>query len=256
MRLFANPVFRIAAAVGFVMGFAMFGGIVFLPVYLQIARGATPTQAGLQMLPLMLGLLVASITSGRIISRIGRYRMFPIIGTGLASLGMFVLSKSEVDTPYAQVALGMLLLGLGLGNVIQVLVLAVQNSTHPRDIGVATSGSTFFRQVGGSFGVAVFGAILSASLATRLLDAIPPGLRDQIPAGSLTGSPEKIAALPPEVRDGVREAFVASLDQVFLWAVPVCLIAFALAWFLPERPLRSADEVLAEMARDPQPADQ
>ena len=256
MRLFANPVFRVAAGVGFVMGFAMFGGIVFLPVYLQIARGATPTQAGLQMLPLMLGLLVASITSGRIISRIGRYRMFPIIGTGLASLGMFVLSKSEVDTPYSQVALGMLLLGLGLGNVIQVLVLAVQNSSQPRDIGVATSGSTFFRQVGGSFGVAVFGAILSASLATRLLDAIPPALRDQIPVGSLTGSPEKIAALPPEIRDGVREAFVASLDQVFLWAVPVCLIAFVLAWFLPERPLRSADDVLAEMARAPQPADQ
>ena len=245
MSLFSNPVFRISSAVGFVLGAAMFGAIVYLPVYLQVARGAEPTQAGLQLLPLMLGLLVASITSGRLITRWGRYKIFPIIGTGTAAVGMYLLSGLTADAPYWRVALGMLVLGLGLGQVIQVIVLAVQNSVSPREIGVGTSSVTFFRQLGGSVGTAVFGTILTARLATELAAAIPPQLAGSISPGSLTGSPAVIAALPAEVRTAVREAFVVSLDTVFLAAVPVCLLAFALAWLLPEVRLRSRADVIA-----------
>lgn len=249
MTLFKNEVFRVAAAVGFVIGAAMFGGIIYMPVYLQVARGTSPTLAGLQLLPLMIGLLIASVTSGRIISRIGRYKPFPIIGTGLAALGMLLLSQLKIDSPYWYIALGTFVLGLGLGNVIQVVVLAVQNSSSPRDMGVATSSITFFRQMGGSFGVAVFGAILTSSLASQLASAIPPELAGKINVESLTGSPATIKALPAPVRDAVQNGFVDAIDTVFLVAVPVCLVAFVISWFLKEVKLRTADDVHAATAK-------
>ncbi len=249
MTLFKNEVFRVAAAVGFVTGVAMFGGIVYMPIYLQVARGTSPTLAGLQLLPLMIGLLIASVTSGRIISRIGRYKPFPIIGTGLAALGMLLLSQLKIDSPYWYIALGTFVLGLGLGNVIQVVVLAVQNSSSPREMGVATSSITFFRQIGGSFGVAVFGAILTSSLASQLASAIPPELAGKINADSLTGSPATIKALPAPVREAVQNGFVSAIDTVFLVAVPVCVAAFVISWFLKEVKLRTADDVQAAMTQ-------
>jgi EmrB/QacA subfamily drug resistance transporter len=245
MTLFSNPIFSVSAVVGFLMGFAMFGAIVFLPVYLQVVRGSAPTQAGLELLPLMAGLLIMSVTSGRVISRIGRYRMFPIAGTLVAALGMYLLAQLQADSPYWQVALAMLVLGLGLGQVIQVLVLAVQNSSDPRQMGAATSGITFFRQMGGSFGTAAFGAVLAATLSTRLTEYVPAGAAEGIDPGALTGSPEVIAALPPEVRVAVETAFVDSLSQVFLFAIPICLAAFVFALFLKEVPLRTGDQMMA-----------
>jgi EmrB/QacA subfamily drug resistance transporter len=252
LTLFDNMTFRISAIVGFVIGIAMFGAIVYLPVYLQVARGASPTQAGLQLLPLMAGLLVTSVASGRIISRVGRYRMFPIAGTLTAALGMWLLSGVEVDSPYWRVAIGMLVLGFGLGMVIQVLVLAVQNSVSPREIGVATSSATFFRQIGGSVGTALFGTIMTARLATELATAVPPGI--SVDPGQLTGSPAIIAALPQVVQDNVREAFVVALTGVFWWAIPICLVAFVASLFLPEQRLRTAEDVEAAMAKG-SPAD-
>lgn len=253
MSLFSNPVFRIAAVIGFLIGVAMFGAIVYLPVYLQVARGTAPTQAGLQLLPLMLGLLVTSIASGRIITRIGRYRMFPIAGTLTAALGMYLLSSVALDSPYWQIALGMLVLGLGLGMVMQVLVLAVQNAVSPREIGTATSSATFFRQMGGSFGTAIFGALMTARLTTELVGAVPPGV--DIDPSKLTGSPAFIAALPDEVRIAVQDAFVVALSGVFRWAIPVCLVAFVFALFLPEQKLRTREDMVRAMQSDQTPAD-
>ena len=158
MRLFSIPVVRTTSAMGFVIGFAMFGSIVYLSLYLQVVKGATPTNAGLQLLPLMAGLLAASIFSGRRISKTGHWKMYPVIGTALATLGIWLLSHLSLDTPYWQIALAMLILGAGLGNVMQVLIIAVQNAVNPNEIGVATSGSTFFRSIGGTFGTAIFGA--------------------------------------------------------------------------------------------------
>jgi EmrB/QacA subfamily drug resistance transporter len=253
MSLFSNPVFRVAAVIGFIIGIAMFGAIVYLPVYLQVARGMEPTQAGLALLPLMLGLLITSVVSGRVISRIGRYRMFPIAGTITAALGMYLLSGVTVDAPYWRIALGMLVLGLGLGMVMQVLVLAVQNAVPPREIGTATSSATFFRQMGGSFGTAIFGAIMTSRLAAALLDAVPAGTT--IDPASLTGSPAFIASLPEPLQSNVREAFVTALTGVFFWAIPVCLVAFVFALFLPEQKLRTREDMVKEMQAAQTPAD-
>ena len=237
--LFRNPVFSVTTGVGLVVGVAMFGSIVFLPIYLQVVDGVSPTASGLRMLPLMLGILVSSIGSGRAITRIGRYKIFPIIGTGVLSLGMFLLSRLDVDTPAWLSGLYMLVVGLGLGFIMQVLVVAVQNAVDYRDMGVATSASTFFRSMGGSFGVAIFGAILNARLTANLATLLPGGAPG-VSTEQLTGSPAAILGLPPQVRDAVIEAFVRSLQTVFLTAVPIVLVAFALSWFIQERPLRGA----------------
>ena len=173
MDLFRNRVFTITSGIGFVVGFAMFGSIVYLSIYLQVVNGSSPTVAGLQLLPLMAGLLFTSILSGRLITRTGNYKPYPIIGTALATAGLLLLSQLSSSTPYWQTAIAMLVLGAGLGNVMQVLVLAVQNSVEPRDIGTATSGSTFFRSMGGAFGTAVFGAVWAARLATEMSAVMP-----------------------------------------------------------------------------------
>jgi MFS family permease len=212
-----------------------------------------PTQAGLALLPLMLGLLITSIVSGRIISRVGRYRVFPIAGTLTAALGMYLLSGVTVDAPYWRIALGMLVLGLGLGMVMQVLVLAVQNAVSPREIGTATSSATFFRQMGGSFGTAIFGAIMTSRLATALVEAVPPGTT--IDPSKLTGSPAFISSLPEPLQSNVREAFVTALTGVFVWAIPVCLVAFVFALFLPEQKLRTREDMVKEMQAAQSPSD-
>jgi len=168
-RLFRIQVFNVASGVGFVIGFAMFGAITFLPVFLQLVDGASATSSGLNILPLMAGLLVASISSGQIISRRGRYKIFPVIGTALAAIGVYLLSTIDPQTPRVVLSIYMVVLGLGLGCVMQVLVIAVQNAVEQRDLGVGTSSATFLRSMGASFGVAIFGAIFSNQLASNLL---------------------------------------------------------------------------------------
>ena len=242
MALFRNHVFSMTSGIGFIVGFAMFGAIIFLPLFLQIVRGSSPTSAGLEMLPMMAGLLVASILSGRLISRIGRYKIFPIIGTALATIGMFLLSTMTVTTPYWQIALYMLILGLGIGNVMQVLVLAVQNSVNPKDVGVATSGATFFRSIGGTFGTAIFGAVMANGIARNLAETLPPGSAGAIDPAQLTNAMSTIASLPADIRDLVLGAFTDSLSNVFLTAVPILVVAFVLALFLKDVRLRGAGE--------------
>lgn len=238
MRLFSSRVFSVSAGIGFVVGFAMFGAIVYLPLFLQVVQGHSPTEAGLMLLPLMVGLLTTSIISGRLISHTGHYRKYPIIGTALATLGMGMFTQLSVDTPYWQIAMAMLVLGVGLGNVMQVLVIAVQNAVAPADLGAATSGATFFRSIGGSFGTAVLGAVMSAVLASQLVARLGQSFQ----GGSGGGVMESLSAingLPPAARLSVLEAFAASLDRVFLVGAPIMALGFLLSWLLPEVPLRT-----------------
>jgi EmrB/QacA subfamily drug resistance transporter len=246
LRLFHNRIFSVSSGIGFAIGFAMFGAIVFLPVYLQIVRGVSPTQSGLELLPLMVGLLVASIVSGRRISTTGRYKRFPIAGTAITAVGLALLSTLGSDTPYWRTALFMLTLGVGIGLVMQVIVLAMQNSVDPRDMGVATSSATFFRSLGGTFGTALFGTILTNRLASELAQRLPAAAQHGVSTSQLTGSPQVIAALPPAVREPVISSFVAALSTVFESAVPVVLLAFALTWFLQEIKLRGHDDTAVD----------
>jgi len=232
-----------------VIGFALFGSVTFIPLYLQIVRDHSPTDSGLLMTPMMLGVLATSVTSGFLISRYGRYRVFPIAGTALATVGLYLLSRLGVDTSTALAAAYMLVLGLGLGMVMQVLVLAAQNAVDYRLLGVATSGTTLFRQVGGSIGVAVFGAIFTNRLGTELARRLPPGMH--APANA---SPSLIHRLPGAIHDLYVAAVAAALHPVFLAAAGIMVMAFALAWRLKDVPLReTSGQAAAEGALQTEP---
>jgi EmrB/QacA subfamily drug resistance transporter len=235
-RLFRNRVFAVTSAVGLVVGFALFGALTYLPLFQQVVRGSSPTESGLQLLPVMAGLLTASIVSGQVISRTGRYRAWPIAGTALGALGMLMLSTLDRNTSQAVASLFMLVLGLGLGMVMQVLVLAVQNAVPYEQLGVATSGATLFRSIGGSLGTAVLGAVFTNRL-TDALAAATPGGSGTPNVGAL--DPSALGRLPPPVRDAFLTAFTDALDLVFLVAACVMVVAFLLTWLLEERPLRT-----------------
>ncbi|WP_369991016.1 MDR family MFS transporter [Pseudomonas xanthosomatis] len=235
LHLFRHRTFVLAGLIGFIVGVSLFGAVTFLPLYLQVVKNATPTGAGLQMLPLMGGLLVVSAVTGRLISRWGRYRLFPIIGTLLQAIALALLSRLQLDTPSLTMNLYMGLLGAGLGMVMQVLVLAVQNSVEPRHMGVATSGATLFRTIGGTIGVSVFGALFSHTLLARLADSFPAGS-----AVPVTLSPDQVHALAAPEQQAYLEAFAGAMHGVFLSACAVTCLAFALSWLLREVPLRKA----------------
>ncbi|HTX10580.1 MAG TPA: MFS transporter [Solirubrobacteraceae bacterium] len=233
MALFRNRIFVVASAVGFIIGLALFGAVTFLPLYLQVVKGHSPTVSGLLITPMMAGLLVTSILSGNLISRFGHYRPFPIAGTAIATVGLLLLSQIGVATSTGYVALGMVVLGLGLGMVMQVLVLAVQNAVDYRYLGVATSGSTLFRQVGGSIGVAAFGAIFSNNLASEIASRLPASAH--IPTAA---NPAVVKSLPAAIKVPYISAFAAALAPVFTTAAAVAFFAFLLSWLLREVPLR------------------
>jgi EmrB/QacA subfamily drug resistance transporter len=238
LRLFRNRVFSTASVIGFAVGFAMFGAITFLPLYLQTVKGATPTASGLQMTPMMLGLLLTSIGSGQIISRTGRYKVFPIAGTAITAVGLYLLSLMGRDTSTLQAGLSMFVFGLGLGMVNQVLILAVQNAVEYRDLGTATSGATFFRTIGSAVGVAVFGTIFANRLGANLVAGVPADAQGPCDPAALAASTAGLAQCPADVQDWFLDAYAASLHTVFLWAVPVAVVAFLLTWLLPETTLR------------------
>jgi EmrB/QacA subfamily drug resistance transporter len=237
LSLFESRIFNVSSAMGFTIGMAMFGAIVFIPLYLQLVYGASPTSSGLRMIPLMAGLLVASISSGRLISRIGRYKAFPRVGTAILIGGMFLLSRLGVGTAPWLASAYMVVVGVGIGLVMQVLVLAVQNDARPGEVGVATATATFFRSVGGSFGVALFGAIFASRL-TGALEQLPPGSAKYL-AGGVHLSPEQARRLPPDVHVDFLNAFAHSLHGVFLWGMAIAVVPFGLSWLLREIPLRT-----------------
>ncbi|HTS73225.1 MAG TPA: MFS transporter, partial [Gaiellaceae bacterium] len=239
------------SAIGFVVGFALFGSVTFIPLYLQIVKGHTATESGLLMTPMMLGVLATSTASGFLISRYGRYRVFPIVGTAIATVGLYLLSTLEVATATEVAAGYMLLLGLGLGLVMQVLVLAAQNAVDYRLLGVATSGSTLFRQVGGSIGVSVFGAIFTNELGRELARRLPAGAH--APAHA---SPAAIQHLPPLLHAVYVTSVAVALHPVFLTASAVMVGAFGLSWLLRDVLLRetAGSDAPAPVATAKQPA--
>lgn len=242
LRLFRQRTFVITSAVGLIVGFALFGSVTYFPLFLQVVKGATPTASGMQMLPMMAGMLVTSIGSGQLISRTGRYKLFPVAGTAVMTLGLYLLSRMSPQSSTTTAALLILILGVGLGMVMQVLVIAVQNDVNYQDLGVATSGATLFRLIGGSLGTAILGAIFASQLNVNLSRLLP----------NVTGAAHNITVqavlqMPPGARGTYAEAFTLSLDTMFFVAAVVCAVGFVLSWVLPERPLRAT---VAAAARD------
>ena len=239
LPLFANRVFSAASAIGFVVGFAMFGALTFLPLFFQDVRGVSAIQSGLRLFPLMGGLLVASIGSGLLVSRWGRYKVFPVVGTALMTVGLYLMSLIGVHTGAWAAAAYMAVFGFGLGLILQVLTVAVQNAVPYSELGTATSGVTFFRSIGGSFGAAVFGAVFANLLLGNVLRALH---LHAAPAGlSLSADdPGSIHRLPAAVQAGVIDGIAHTIQTMFLIGVPIAFVAFLLSWTLPEVPLRKA----------------
>jgi EmrB/QacA subfamily drug resistance transporter len=237
LHLFSIRAFSVTSAVGFIVGFAMFGAIVYLPVFFQIVHGDSPTISGLRLLPLLAGLVVFSTASGLIISKTGRYRVFPIVGTGLMTIGLLLLSRIGADTSSFVTGLYMFVLGVGLGCVMQVLVLIVQNAVPYSELGVATSGATFFRSIGGSFGTAIFGAIFSNVLVGNLARHLHGA---SLPSGFSTSSvtPALLHTLSPAIQRGLAAGYAESIQTVFMIAAPIGFIAFLASWLIPRLELR------------------
>jgi EmrB/QacA subfamily drug resistance transporter len=240
MRLFRRPVFALTNVINFIMGVGMFGMMMSLPLYLQIVKGATPTESGLMTLPMTFGILVAAMGSGRVTSKTGRYKWFPITGLAATTLALFLFAQIGTDTALWQTMLIMFLAGSGLGLCMQSLLLAIQADVPARDMGVATSSATFFRSIGGTVGTAVFLSILFGVVADRIAAAraaagmppMPPG------AGGLDlNNTAFISQLPPQEARPILDGFASSLDTVFMVGGIVVLVAFALVWFLKEVPL-------------------
>jgi EmrB/QacA subfamily drug resistance transporter len=255
LRLFRNPTFRVTLTAGLMLGLAMFGAIVFLPVYMQVVQGQGATSSGLLLLPFMAGILIAATASGQVISRIGRYKAFPVTGMALMGIGFFLLSTMDATTPRLSYSAFMFVEGFGVGLCMPVLVLAVQNAVDHRDLGTATSALTFFRSMGGAFGVAVLGALFNSRLSD-LFGAIPRSSLEGISAARLKASPATIRALPAPVRGDVVDAYAEAISTVFLLAVPVCVLAFFVVLRLRETPLRDTAHVgfeggeMVRLARD------
>ncbi|WP_407936972.1 MDR family MFS transporter [Kineosporia babensis] len=277
IRLLNNQTFTVGSTLNFIIGMGMFGGLAALPLYLQIVKGHSPTESGLLMLPLTAGMMTGSIVSGQFISRTGRYKIFPIAGSVLFSLGMFLYSTMDVDTPLVVVGGFALLFGLGLGFNMQTLVLAMQNSVPPRDMGVATSSATFFRQMGGTLGTAVFLSVLFGSVVGNVADEIAKAAQDPDSAFSkaladpaVASDPDNapivnlvkngggagisiddssfLSRLDPALARPVLEGFAQSMHLVFLIGASVLVLAFAISWFLPEEKLRTQSGLQARAA--------
>ncbi|RJL30931.1 MDR family MFS transporter [Bailinhaonella thermotolerans] len=240
-RLFRNRAFVLSSIASLLVGAAMFGAMMFLPQYLQIVKGMSPTNSGLMTLPMVLGLLAASITTGRIVTRTGRWKIFPVIGMLLVAAGLLLLSRLHVDTSLVVVGVDMAVLGIGLGSSMQILILAAQNAVPRADMATTTAGVSFFRSMGGAVGVAAFGSILANRLGTELAERFAAA-HIKVPAGggATLGSPEEIHNLPGPIMNIVLESFSDAMDRVFEFGAPVAVLAAVAALLMKEIPLRSA----------------
>ncbi|MCL6669515.1 MDR family MFS transporter [Streptomyces panaciradicis] len=255
LKLFRIRTFTLSAVISFIVGFAMFGAMTYLPTFLQVVQGVTPTMSGVHMLPMVFGLLLSSTGSGQIVSRTGRWKVFPVAGTAVTTIGLLLLHRLDENSSTFEMSAYFFVFGLGLGLVMQVLVLIVQNAVSYEDLGVATSGATFFRSIGASFGVAIFGTVFASRLGDKLTAAfsgvkLPGG----VSADALKSDPRGIGSLPPALRAPALHAYASSITDVFLYAAPVALLGFVLAWFLKEDPLRAsvtAPDVTETLASNP-----
>ena len=249
LRLFKNHTFSLTSALGFIIGAGMFGAIVMLPLYLQVVKGNSATEAGLKLIPLMIGIVSMSIFSGKKISVTGKYKIFPILGTAIMTIGLLLMATLDEDTSFAVLSIYAVLVGAGLGLSMQTIVIALQNSVDFQDMGIATSSNTFFRSLGGAFGTAIFGTILSNRIAYYLQDnfaklqSTDPASLSEFDTSKLdliTTNTSIITTLPPVIRDTVLHSFAQTFQVVFLAAVPITFIGFLLAFFLKEKPLQSS----------------
>ncbi len=240
LRLFRNQIFSVSSVLGFVTGFLMFGAIIFLPEYQQVVRGASAIKSGLMLIPLTLGVVLASIGSGALISKRGKYKVYPIVGSVVVAVGLLLMSTLKIDTTYANQAVMMFVTGFGIGLSMQVIVLATQNGVDHKDLGTATSAVSFFRTMGGAVGTSFFGSILVNRLAYNMPRLLPKGVNvpSSLANGAVSGSPSALASLPPVIHSALLQAFVDSLHVMFLAAIPFAVLAFVIAFFLPEKPLR------------------
>ncbi|MDN5762618.1 MAG: DHA2 family efflux MFS transporter permease subunit [Microlunatus sp.] len=240
--LFRHWTFVSNISFAMIMGVGMFGGLIYLPIYLQAVQGFSPTQSGLAMLPMVVGLFATSITSGQLMSRTGRYKWMPITGSVVVAAALILLSRLAVETPYWQLASVMLLFGAGLGFTMQVVVTAVQNSVERQHLGAATAAVAFFRSMGGAIGTALFGAVLNTRLIYHLKEVVPTSAQNQL-GGAATSMNDitAIHALPEPVKTWVLTAFTNAMDDIFLVAVPFMAVAFVIALTMRERPLRGRD---------------
>jgi len=239
LNLFKNSIFSVSSLLSFIIGIVMFGALIFLPEYQQVVRGDSATKSGLMLLPMVAGLMTASITSGRLISKFGKYRMFPIMGTLIVTVAFWLFSHIGVDTNRVILGVWMAALGLGIGMVMPVLTLAVQNAVERKNLGTATSSVTFFRSIGSSLGAAIFGAILINRLTHHLSQTLP-GAAGADAAHSLNTGTSALHNLPPAIVNDVLTAFASAFHDVFLVGIPFAILAFIVALFLKETPLRTS----------------
>jgi len=242
-RLFGSPVFTVCCVLSFVVGFAMLGALTFLPTYMQFVDGVSATTSGLRTLPMVAGMLSTSMGSGILVGRTGRYKIFPVAGTAVMALAFLLMSRMNPSTSALLQSLYLFILGAGIGLCMQVLILIVQNTSSFEDLGVATSGVTFFRTIGSSFGAAIFGSLFTNFLHSR----IGPAIAASGASPAAASSPEALHRLPHAAAAPIVSAYAASLTQVFLWAVPVALVGFVLALFLREVPLREIGNNAADL---------
>lgn len=243
IRLFASPVFTVCCVLSFVVGFAMLGALTFLPTYMQYVNGVSATTSGLRTLPMVVGMLITSTGSGTLVGRTGRYKVFPVVGTALMALAFLLMSRMEPSTSALIQSLYLVVLGAGIGLSMQVLVLIVQNTSNFEDLGVATSGVTFFRTIGSSFGAAIFGSLFVNFLDRR----IGPALAASGVPPSAVSSPGALHRQPHDVAAPIVAAYAQSLTEVFFWAAPVALVGFVLALFLREVPLRDIHDSTVDL---------
>lgn len=243
IRLFADPVFTVCCVLSFVVGFAMLGALTFLPTFMQFVDGVSATESGLRTLPMVLGLLITSTGSGALVGRTGRYKIFPVLGTAIMAIGFVLLSQMSAATPLWRQSLDLFILGAGIGLCMQVLVLTVQNTVDFADLGVATSGVTFFRTIGSSFGAAIFGSLFANFLAERL----GPALAAAGAPPSAASSPQELHRLPAAMAAPIIDAYADALGRVFLYAAPVAAVGFVLALMLKEVPLRETENTAVDL---------
>jgi MFS family permease len=237
LHVFRNRNFSVATGMSFLLGFAMLGALTFLPLYQQTVQHLSAVGSGLLLIPMMLGVTVTSLIGGFVMTRTGRYKALPIIGGAIMSIAMFLLTGLGVNTSLLQSGIRYAVLGIGMGFLMQITSVIVQNSVHPRDIGVASSSRTFFQQIGGSIGVALFGAIFARRLTESMTKSLP-GVHLNAAGGQL--DPVTVNHLPAPVKHDVFFAIAHAIDGVFVWAVPAAILVFILAWFIKEVPLRSS----------------
>lgn len=251
MSLFKNDIFSVSVLLSVLTGIGMFASILYIPQYQQIVLGYTPTKSGLFTIPLMIGVLSASIISGRLITKYGRYKLFPIFGTLVLALGMWLFSHASLTTSQWTLSLWMIVIGAGLGSFMQVTILSVQNSVHRSQMGTATSSVTFFRTIGSSLGGAIFGTVLLSRLNTHLVQALPAGASKHVSVSAISANgTAQIHRFSPAIQHDILTAFVRSFHDMFLFGIPFALAAFVAALFLREAPLRSGSDLPSEEAQD------